>query len=88
MSLDKISPLVVDLGSTGTANQFDNSSNNFATTAFVQRALGNYQSLNVITSPTTLTASNAGSVYSMNVGSSITLPLLSTVVSGAAFTFW
>lgn len=67
-----------------TAAQF-NASKMVANTEFVQRALGNFQSVVPIGTAVTLTAADAGKSYSMNAGSSIVLPLYSTVVAGASF---
>jgi hypothetical protein len=66
-----------------TAARFDNSTKN-ATTAFVQRALGNYQTNQVISSAVTLTAADCGTSFSMNSAAAITLPLGSTVAIGSA----
>ncbi|KWE51746.1 hypothetical protein WL76_17680 [Burkholderia ubonensis] len=68
--------------------QFDNTSK-IATTAFVQRALGNYGSLNALSSATTLTAVNCGQTLDI-LGSSaftVTLPAASACPSGSALTF-
>jgi hypothetical protein len=66
-----------------TAPQFDNSSKN-ATTAFVQRALGNSKAGLVLSGNVALTAAQAGSVISCN-GGTLTLPLYSSVPAGATF---
>lgn len=65
-----------------TAARFDNSTKN-ATTAFVQHALGNYQTNQVLASAVTLTAADCGTSFSMNSGAAITLPLGSTVAVGS-----
>lgn len=69
-----------------TPPQFDNDTS-LATTAFVQRALGNHQGGNVISSPGALLASDAGMVYNIGVAGNVTLPALSTVASGTTITF-
>jgi hypothetical protein len=57
-----------------TPAQFDNSSK-YATTNFVQRALGNFQKLLSVTGTTTLTASQSGSFVELsNSGYTVTLP--------------
>jgi hypothetical protein len=68
-----------------TPAQFDNDTS-LATTAFVQRALGNFQVGTAITSATTLTAADAGKsiVFGGAASYSVTLPLLSDVPNGAA----
>lgn len=69
-----------------TPPQFDNDTS-LATTAFVQRALGNHQGGNVISSPGALLASDAGMVYNIGLAGNVTLPALSTVASGTTITF-
>lgn len=69
-----------------TPNQFDNDTS-VATTAFVQRALGNNQGVRIVTGNITLTAADVGKLI---VGGSaspftVTLPLTSTLVDGAKF---
>ncbi|WP_156440036.1 hypothetical protein [Burkholderia savannae] len=71
---------------TQTVPQFD-SSPNIATTAFVQRALGNFQTIMVLDAATTLTPAQAGSAISLNDGASVVLPLYSAVKRGATFLF-
>ncbi len=81
--------LVVALNAAGiTAGQFDNSTKQ-ATTAFVQRALGNFQAFTAYTSSQTLTASQSGSVINFWGGSAstFTLPSAATMPSGGAFLF-
>ena len=72
-----------------TAAQFDNTTK-LATTAFVQRALGNYQNGVSITGTTALTASQAGQSYSLNntAAYTVTLPSLASVQPGATFKFY
>lgn len=67
--------------------QFDNTSK-LATTGFVQRALGNFQSEVEYTAPTALTAAQAGMVHTATPGcTGFTLPSLSTVPAGTVFRF-
>jgi hypothetical protein len=68
-------PIMHAGGDTGvTAAQFDNSLN-LATTAFVQRALGNFQNCGSITGATALTAAQSGSFFEVAAGTyTITLP--------------
>ncbi len=76
-----------------TAPQFDNSTKN-ATTAFVQRALGNFSAYTMITAAaTTLTAAQTGGCFLVNAASAVvTLPnaaqsnLTYTLYAGSAFT--
>jgi hypothetical protein len=71
-----------------TAPQFANDKK-FATTEFVQRALGNHQTAVELTATTTLTAAHCGRV--VNVAGptpfTVTLPLLSSVPDGGGFMF-
>ncbi|AJY39349.1 hypothetical protein I6G56_26480 [Burkholderia humptydooensis] len=80
--------LVVALNAAGiTAGQFDNSTKQ-ATTAFVQRALGNFQAFySFNTTPQNLTASLAGSfiVYFGSSAGTFNLPAESAVPAGGAF---
>ncbi|WP_141668053.1 MULTISPECIES: hypothetical protein [unclassified Burkholderia] len=71
-----------------TAAQFDNSTKQ-ATTAFVQRALGNFQTFAAYTSSQTLTALQSGSLINFWGGSAstFTLPSAATMPVGGAFTF-
>lgn len=71
-----------------TQPQFDNDTS-LATTAFVQRALGNFRSDSAqISVDTTLTAADAGSPYIVTgAASNITLPTLAAAPPGTAFTF-
>ncbi|HDR8991507.1 gp53-like domain-containing protein [Burkholderia vietnamiensis] len=71
-----------------TSPQFDNS-NKLATTAFLQRALGNFQTFSAYTTSQTLTASQSGSVINFwgGVASTITLPSAATMPLGGAFLF-
>lgn len=69
-----------------TQPQFDNSTK-AATTAFVQRALGNFSDSVAITANTVLSASYVGKVIYVGAGSiNIALPLLSNVPLGAQIT--
>ncbi len=76
-----------------TPPQFDNSTKN-ATTAFVQRALGNFSAYTMITAAaTTLTAAQAGGCFLVNAASAVvTLPnaaqsnLSYTLYAGTTFT--
>lgn len=67
-----------------TAPQFDNTTK-FATTAFVQRALGNLAG-SVTAPPSPLTAAHCGKIIFPAAGT-CTLPLLSSVADGAALYF-
>ncbi|MGF6641781.1 beta strand repeat-containing protein [Paraburkholderia sp. MM6662-R1] len=69
-----------------TQAQFD-SSTKLSTTAFVQRALGNFQTGSQINANTTLTAANSGTAYQIAGAYTVTLPLYSTMSTGAAFYF-
>lgn len=70
-----------------TPPQFDNDTS-LATTAFVQRALGNMQGGVVLGASQVLSAADVGKVFSLSVSASpITLPLYSTVPSGAKISF-
>lgn len=69
-----------------TANQFDSSAK-LSTTAFVQRALGNYRDVIQYTNSTTnLSASDIGKTVICGGGSNtLNLPLASTVAKGSAY---
>ncbi len=69
--------------------QFDNS-NSVATTSFVQRALGNFQSVNQYTNQTaTIPASWAGQIIVCGGSdNALTLPSSASVPIGTAFTFF
>lgn len=67
-----------------TPAQFDNSLKR-ASTAFIQRALGNCSGAMVVTAATTLTAADTGKAISINPGGSLVLPLASACVAGTAF---
>jgi hypothetical protein len=69
-----------------TPAQFDSDASP-ATTAFVQRALGNYQAMNAVNAPATLTAADSGKMISLGGTAIATLPIGSTVVSGTIFNF-
>lgn len=65
---------------------FDNDTS-LATTEFVQRALGNFRYATPVAVATTLTAADAGKAFTLNSGSSVILPVHSTVVPGSSFFF-
>ncbi|WP_321789231.1 hypothetical protein [Burkholderia pyrrocinia] len=71
-----------------TAPQFDNSVKQ-ATTAFVQRALGNFQAFGAYTASQVLTASQSGSLINFWGGSAstFTLPSAAAMPTGGTFTF-
>jgi hypothetical protein len=71
-----------------TQSQFDNSTYG-ATTAFVQRALGNYQTFYSVANGATIPGANAGSMVGSSSPSDTNhqLPLLSSVSTGAAITY-
>lgn len=71
-----------------TAPQFANDQK-FATTEFVQRALGNHQTAVELTATTTLTAAHCGRVVNVagHTPFTVTLPLLSSVPDGGGFMF-
>lgn len=69
-----------------TPPQFD-SDTSLATTAFVQRALGNHQRAIPITSVGNFLASDAGGAFYIGVAGTYNLPLISSVLEGAKFTF-
>lgn len=77
---------VVTASNSVTHPQF-NSTTKVATTAFVQRALGNFQGLLGVSSPTTLTAADAGKRVTAT-NAPITLPDTSSVPPGAAFSIF
>lgn len=66
--------------------KFDNS-NQYATTSFVQSALGNFSGVTTInTTPTTLLPAQAGAAFlCVSPASSVTLPLASSVTQGASY---
>lgn len=70
----------------GTPPQFDNTTKT-ATTAFVQRALGNFQYIVGVNAPFSLSALNCGQIVAINTPGQVTLPLASSVTSGAAIGF-
>ncbi|KVO79038.1 gp53-like domain-containing protein [Burkholderia ubonensis] len=80
------SPVFTGVAKGTTPGQFD-SSTRLATTAFVQRALGNFQAVASVSSAVTLTAADAGRAFTLNTGASVTLPLFSSVQPGASFVF-
>jgi hypothetical protein len=69
-----------------TPPQFDNDTS-IATTAFVQRALGNYAGVRIVTATETIPAADAGKVLLVNIASGgvVTLPAYASVVVGATF---
>lgn len=69
-----------------TPPQFDND-RSAASTGFVQRALGNYQTAYPIGSGITLTAADVGKNVTLNVGGFVNLPLGSTLIAGASILF-
>jgi hypothetical protein len=77
----------VNATTTTNAPLFDNDTS-IASTLFVQRALGNYQSYIGLAGSITLTASQVGTFISCYSGSplTITLPVANTVAAGAAYT--
>jgi hypothetical protein len=83
-------PVMLAGGDTGVTPAQFNSSTKLATTAFVQRALGNYTNGGSITGATTLTAAQAGSAFSLNntTAYTVTLPAISSVTPGSSFTFY
>lgn len=68
--------------------QFDNDNDSLATTAFVQRALGNHQSATTITGNLVLTAADAGRVfiYAEPADITVTLPAFADAAAGSVFT--
>lgn len=73
---------------TTTAAQFDNSTG-LATTAFVQRAIGNMQSITTYAVSTTIPASVVGSWVAPTANSlTLTLPLASSVPGGSILSFY
>lgn len=80
------SPKFIGNPTAPTAAAFDNDTS-VATTAFVQRALGNFASVLYITAATTLTAGDTGKyiLASGSVSFSIALPLVASVPEGACF---
>lgn len=75
-------------GSATTPPQFDNDTS-LATTAFVQRAIGNRQNNTELSSATALTAADAGKWINLSGGTAytVTLPNISSVAAGAEFIF-
>lgn len=76
------------LSSVTTPPQFDNDTS-IATTAFVQRALGNFPSEAIVSADITLTAAHAGKLIVGNSATAftVTLPLASTIPNGTTFWF-
>jgi hypothetical protein len=69
-----------------TAAQFD-SGLALATTAFVQRAIGNHSAFVEITTNVTLTAADAGKVFFIKAAVTVTLPASTSLGSGSTFKF-
>lgn len=80
------SPTFTGTPASVTPAQFDNTTK-LATSAFVQRALGNMQAAAQITAATTLTAANAGTAYQFTGAYTVTLPLFSTMPTGGTLYF-
>lgn len=71
-----------------TPAQFDNDTS-LATTAFVQRALGNLRGETVVNTSTTLTAANVGQLIVGQTGTyTTTLPLANSVAEGSQIAFF
>jgi hypothetical protein len=84
-TLDKL--ILVDGATTIlTPPQFDNS-NQIPTTAFVQRALGNYQGIVSVSAATTLTASQSGAVIECGGSSTYTITLPTPATQNLTYTF-
>jgi hypothetical protein len=83
------SPVLTGTPLAVTASQFD-STTKIATTGFVQRALGNFQTTLGLSAATTLTAANAGQIINVYGTSAyaVTLPAASAVPSGSTFEFF
>lgn len=79
-----VSPLFTGNPAAPTPPQFD-SSKKLATTEFVQRALGNFQSSYSQTVTATLTAENAGAICNAFNSITLTLPLSTAVPVGATY---
>lgn len=82
ITLDLLTQFV--LGNGVTPPQFDNDTS-IATSAFVQRALGNAQGITVSTGALVLTAADAGKVFDCTAPSAPVLPALSAVPDGAQY---
>jgi hypothetical protein len=82
------SPVFTGNPTAPTPAQFDNDTS-LATTAFVQRALGNFADAQTFSGSFTLTAADAGKcyVYGETVAATITLPAISATAIGATFEF-
>lgn len=84
-TLDKL--ILIDGATTTlTPPQFDNS-NQIPTTAFVQRALGNFQGIISITTATTLTTSQSGSIIECGGGSTYAITLPAPATQNLTYTF-
>lgn len=79
---------VTGTSSVPTAAQYDND-NSIASTAFVQRALGNFSAITIIQSTTTLGQSAYGQAIQLDASSpvTVTLPAASTIPGGAIWFF-
>lgn len=88
LSAPLASPALTGAPTAPTPAQF-NDSTLLATTAFVQRALGNYQSATTFSGNLTLTAADAGEcfVYGETVAATITLPTIAATAIGSTFEF-
>lgn len=95
--ISKITPITTDWAQTvnnlvyrpTTAPQFDNSLL-YATTAFIQRALGNRSGISILSTTTFLTATDAGKMiqFTGGVSRAITLPPSSGLSPGVSIAFW
>lgn len=74
------------LGLGSTPPQFDNDTS-VATTAFVQRALGNHADFIEVAANRTLTAADAGKVFFITANVTVTLPTSTALTPGVAFRF-
>lgn len=83
-TLNQLLTALRSAGVFNTPTQFDNTTK-AATTAFVQRALGNYQKSYIVTSAVTLVAADAGAIVSINGGGSLVLPLAAASLAGNTF---
>lgn len=81
------SPALTGNPTAPTQAQFDNDSS-VATTAFVQRALGCFRSINGLGASYALTASDSGQIFAATApGVTFTLPALNSGPSGMAYSF-
>ncbi len=78
------SPIFTDNPQAPTAAQFDNDTS-LATTAFVQRALGNWAGFSIVSASSSLNAASCGKVIQLNdVTMTVTLPSTEDLPDGAA----